>query len=99
MNIARRLFRTALFACLGLGLVTLAATYPADAGQVWTKCHFSCRCLKNNQVGNFEFAVPVDGHRDMGADADQACRAHGYRICLDACNGHQFTYTYQVTSP
>jgi hypothetical protein len=68
-------------------------------GQVWTKCHITCRCLQDNSVGNFAFAVPVDQSPDIGFDADLACKRYGHQICLDGCNSIKFSYTYQVTSP
>ncbi len=75
----------------------LAAT--AWGGQVWTKCHITCRCLHDDSVGNFDFVIPVDVSTDIGFDADWACKTHGHRVCADSCNGTKFAYTYQVTSP
>lgn len=71
----------------------------AHGEQLATKCHITCRCLQNNSVGNFSFVIPIDRSPDIGYDADQACRAYGYRVCLDGCNSRKFSYTYQVTSP
>lgn len=69
------------------------------AGQIWTRCHITCRCLHDNSVGNFEFILPVDVSADIGFDADWQCKVQGHRVCADGCNGTKFTYTYQVTSP
>lgn len=79
--------------------LALAPTGWAVAGQVWTKCHISCRCLQDNSVGNFAFMIPVDRSPDIGFEADMACKAYGHRTCYDGCNGLKFTYTYQVISP
>ena len=69
------------------------------AGQVWTQCHITCRCLRDNSVGNFNFVVPIDRSPDIGRDADQACRVYGNRVCADGCNGTKYSFTYRVTSP
>jgi hypothetical protein len=79
--------------------VAFGLAVTAWGGQVWTKCHITCRCLHDDSVGNFEFAIPVDVSPDIGFDADWACKTHGHRICADCCNGTKFAYTYQVTSP
>ena len=79
--------------------ITVADGSSVRAGQVWTKCHVTCRCLQNDQVANFTFLLPLDVSPDMGFEADQLCRARGHAICLDACNSSKFSYTYQVTSP
>jgi hypothetical protein len=80
-------------------VMTLVVAITAWGGQVWTKCHLTCRCLHDNSVGNFEFVIPVDASPDIGFDADWACTTHGHRVCADSCNGTKFAYTYQVTSP
>ncbi len=82
-----------------LGLMAFAPAAVGWAGQVWTKCHISCRCQQTNSVANFKFVIPVDRSPDIGLEADQACRLYGHRACTDACNGTKFTYTYKVTSP
>lgn len=83
-----------------VGLMCLAASAtPATAGQVWTKCHITCRCLQTNNVGNFQFMLPIDRVRDMTYEADLACKAQGHNVCSDGCNGLKFSYTYKVTSP
>jgi hypothetical protein len=69
------------------------------AGQVWTKCHITCRCTCDDSIGNFMFVIPVDKSPDIGWEADTACKAYGWRACQDGCNGVKFTYSYQVTSP
>lgn len=84
----------ALLILLVLGLCSYAG-----AGQVWIKCHVTCRCQCDNTVGNFAFMIPVDRSPDIGFEADQACNAYANRVCTDGCNGLKFTYTYQVTSP
>jgi hypothetical protein len=68
-------------------------------GQVWIKCHITCRCQHDDSVGNFKFVIPMDLSPDMAFDSDWACRVYGNRVCADGCNGTKFTYTYQVTSP
>jgi hypothetical protein len=80
-------------------LLTLSLLGAASAQQVVTKCHVTCRCLQDDSVGNFLFVVPIDRTPDMAFDADQACKAYGYRVCLDGCNSRKFSYTYQVTAP
>lgn len=70
-----------------------------SAGQVWAKCHISCRCLCDDTVGNFMFAVPIDRSPDIGFEADLTCKAYGERACSDGCNGLQYSFTYQVVSP
>jgi hypothetical protein len=90
--------RNAVIVTLALVLILVAAA-SATAGQVWTKCDITCRCLSNDQVGNFSFMVPVDTSPDVAFDAHEACKSYGHRICSDGCNGLKFTFTYQVTSP
>jgi hypothetical protein len=81
-------------------LVLALGSFTASwGGQVWTKCHITCRCLQDDSVGNFAFAIPVDQSPDIGFEADQACNSYGHKICLDGCNSVKFSYTYQVTSP
>ena len=80
-------------------LLVVGLAMNAWSGQVWTKCHITCRCLHDNSVGNFQFVIPVDRSPDIGFDADWACKVYGHRICADGCNGTKFSYTYQVTSP
>ncbi len=70
-----------------------------NAGEIWIKCHITCRCLLDNTVGNFSFNIPVDTSPDIGFDADAACRRYGHNVCYDGCNGLKFTYTYQVVAP
>jgi hypothetical protein len=91
-------FKTALFVVL-VALVVVIPYGNASAGQVWTKCHITCRCLQDNSVGNFLFNIPLDTTPDVGFDADLACNQYAYRTCADGCNGTKFSYTYQVTSP
>jgi hypothetical protein len=79
--------------------LVLTSAAASQGGQVWTKCHITCRCLQDNSVGNFAFVIPVDASPDIGFDADVACKSYGDRICVDGCNGLKFSYTYQVTSP
>ena len=83
---------------LAAALILTAATL-CPAGQVWTKCHITCRCLQDNSVGNFAFVIPVDVSPDIGFDADLACKSYGDRICSDGCNSLKYSFTYQVTSP
>ena len=80
-------------------LVILIPFAACEAGQVWTKCHITCRCLQDNSVGNFAFVIPVDVTPDIGFDADLACRSYGDKVCPDGCNGLKYSFTYQVTSP
>ncbi|MFH0823153.1 MAG: hypothetical protein V2B18_10420 [Pseudomonadota bacterium] len=80
-------------------LLILCTAPPAPAGQVWTKCHVTCRCLQNNSVGNFTFVLPIDESPDTSHDANLLCRQTGYAVCRDGCNTSKFSYTYQVTSP
>jgi len=94
MGFATKTFTGAFVAAL---ILVFAAV--SQAGQVWTKCHITCRCLQDNAVGNFSFVMPVDVSPDIGFDADLACKSYGDRICLDACNGLKYSFTYQVTSP
>lgn len=91
-------FKTALFVVL-VALLVIIPYGNASAGQVWTKCHITCRCLQDNSVGNFLFNIPLDTTPDVGFDADLACNQYAYRTCADGCNGTKFSYTYQVTSP
>jgi hypothetical protein len=93
-----RLFR-ACSAFLVIVLIILIEGHVGFTNQVWTKCHITCRCLRDNSVGNFSFMIPVDRSPDVGFDADMACKRYGHQICLDGCNGLKFSYTYQVTSP
>lgn len=86
------IFFTALCMCL------LTPTIPS-AGEVWIKCHITCRCLQDNTVGNFSFNIPVDTSPDIGFEADMACKRYGHQVCYDGCNGLKFTYTYQVVAP
>jgi hypothetical protein len=81
--------------------VSVAILLPLNCGaqQVWTKCHITCRCLNDNTVGNFSFVIPVDKTPDIGYEADLACQVYGHRVCSEGCNGLQFSYTYQTTSP
>ena len=79
--------------------ILVGAAQLSWGGQVWTKCHITCRCLQNNEVGAFDFVLPVDVTPDTGYEADLACKTHGYRNCGDCCNGTKFAYTYKVTSP
>ena len=92
------LARIALFLIVLLVAVFGTST-PALSGQLWVKCHITCRCLHDNSVGNFKFVIPVDLSPDIGFDADWACRIYGNRVCADGCNGTKFKYTYQVVSP
>jgi len=92
-----RLPRNAIL--LLLGLMILGAAMAAWGGQVWTKCHITCRCLQDNQVGNFKFVLPLDVTHDIGFQADKVCKVQGHRVCLEGCNSYKFSYTYQVTSP
>jgi hypothetical protein len=71
----------------------------AISGEIGIKCHITCRCLRDNSVGNFEFVIPVSQSPDPAFAADQACRAYGHRVCTDGCNGTKFSYTYKVTAP
>ncbi|MBM4327187.1 MAG: hypothetical protein FJ118_08490 [Deltaproteobacteria bacterium] len=80
-------------------VLTLIAASSAPAGQVWTKCDITCRCLSNDQIGNFSFMIPVDTSPDVAFSAHEACKSYGQRICWDGCNGLKFAFTYQVTSP
>ncbi len=92
--------RRLLFAVTAVSLPILLGAVPsASAEQVWTKCHISCRCLHDNSVGSFAFAIPVDRSPDIGFDADRICSIYGQRVCSDGCNGTKYSYTYQVTSP
>lgn len=94
MSLWKSVITLAMLVLLALGLSSSAA-----AGQVWTKCHITCRCQCDNSVGNLAFMIPVDKSPDIGFEADQACNAYAHRACYDGCNGLKFTYTYQVTSP
>lgn len=80
-------------------VLSVGWSLPVTAMQVWTKCHVTCRCLKDGSVGNFAFVIPIDKSPDIGYEADLACKAYGHRACSDSCNGLKFSYTYQVTSP
>ncbi len=82
-----------------VALLTLPPVACVWAGQVWTKCHITCRCSRDNTVGNFNFVIPTDRSPDIGFDADQACRAYGNRVCTDGCGGTKYSFTYKVTSP
>jgi hypothetical protein len=82
-----------------ISMVILAPSGTAWGQQVWTKCHITCRCLRDNSVANFSFVIPVDRSPDIGFEADQACKSYGERICPDGCNSLKFAFTYQVTSP
>jgi hypothetical protein len=77
----------------------LAAYVTASAGEVWVKCHITCRCSHDDSVGNFLFVIPVETERDVTFEADWACKVYGNRVCADGCNGTKFTFTYQVISP
>ena len=80
-------------------LIVLAGFTAVLAGQVWTKCHVTCRCQQTSDVGNFMFVIPVDITPDIGFEADWACRVYGDRACSDGCNGTKYSFTYKVTSP
>jgi len=82
-----------------VGALILLSAVVCQAGQVWTKCHITCRCLQDNSVGNFAFVIPVEVSPDIGFDADLACKSYGDRICLEGCNSAKYSFTYQVTSP
>lgn len=68
-------------------------------GQFWVKCEITCRCLQNNQIGNFTYMIPIDKSPDPGFEADKACKAYGQRVCSDGCNSRKISYTYRVTGP
>ncbi len=87
--------RTSLF----LIVIVLLSAGMACAGQVWIKCHITCRCTCDDSIGNFAFMIPIDRSPDIGFEADMACKAYGHRVCSDGCNGLKFTYSYQVTGP
>lgn len=80
-------------------VISVVGSTPGWSGQVWTKCHVTCRCLQTSDVGNFMFVIPVDVTPDIGFEADLACKAYGSKVCSDGCNGTKFSYTYRVTSP
>lgn len=80
-------------------IICLVTPVTPDAGQVWIKCHITCRCTQDNTVGNFSFNIPVDTSPDIGFDADLACKRYGHHVCYEGCNGLKFTYTYQVVAP
>ncbi|MGD9817649.1 MAG: hypothetical protein AB7V04_03010 [Desulfomonilaceae bacterium] len=89
-----------IFSIVILALVIgLGTPVTPDAGEIWIKCHITCRCALDNTVGNFSFNIPVDTSPDIGFDADLACKRYGYHVCYDGCNGLKFTYTYQVVAP
>lgn len=91
-------FRIAIVILIAV-MLAMGSCEVAPAGQVWIKCHITCRCLQDNTVGNFAFNIALDRSPDTGFDADLACNSYAHRTCLDGCNGTKFSYTYQVTSP
>jgi hypothetical protein len=80
-------------------MMTVCTALPVAAGQLWVKCNITCRCLQNEEIGNFSFLIPLDATPDVNYDADWACRVYGHRVCLDGCNSIKFSYTYQTTVP
>ncbi len=94
MKLSKRIFTVTL--CV---IIVLAGLTAGWAGQVWTKCHITCRCLQTSDVGNFMFVIPLDVTPDIGFEADMACKAYGARVCPDCCNGTKYSFTYKVTSP
>jgi hypothetical protein len=91
--------RTALILIIPAIVFMAAVPDISSAGQVWAKCHISCRCLCDDSIGNFMFAVPIDKSPDIGFEADLTCKAYAARACSDGCNGLQYSFTYQVVSP
>jgi hypothetical protein len=79
--------------------MTLVLSPTVGGGQLWVKCHITCRCQHDDSVGNFLFTIPIDVSADTPYDSDWACRIYGNRVCADGCNGTKFTYTYQVVGP
>lgn len=92
-------FKKGAISVMIISTLIFAVSGMAWGQQVWTKCHITCRCLQDNSVSNFSFAIPVDRSPDIGFEADLACKSYGERICPDGCNSLKFAYTYQVTSP
>jgi len=90
--------KTIIISVIAAMLALTAAPAPF-AGQVWTKCHITCRCLPGDSIANFTFVIPIDKSPDIGFDSDLACKNYGHKVCLDCCNGLKFSYTYQATSP